>query len=350
MNRRQFSVLGLIGGLAAAGFMPLSAGAQPLPDAIRMVIGSNAVSGDTYQNASIIAEALSAHLGIKVKVDAVGISEAFKAVGRDPRGTTVMFHHDQSYLSHLYGVRGFSDIFSAYKVGPVVSVNPGNAYLVPKQSPYQSVDDLLKAAADGTRVRVGIQAGGVSEIGFSALKNAARLAKPGSEANIVAVNSGSQADKNQQLFDGQVEVINGSVQANEQFTRLPDDDQKAMRFLWLTASREIIEEAPEAGFGQTSREQLLQYVTPAMRVTLDGQQDFVFDKDFFLLYNKDMPDEMVKAIDEALAAIYAKGDVQKTLKSSFFIPHFLPSQEAAAYLKTKDGNYRQVIEAIAAKN
>lgn len=93
---------------AALLAQPIIAQAQDLPRNIRMVIGSNSTGGDTYQAASIVAEALSAELGVNIKVDAVGPSEAFKAVGRDKRGTTIMLHHDQSYLAFLYGIPGRS--------------------------------------------------------------------------------------------------------------------------------------------------------------------------------------------------------------------------------------------------
>ncbi len=64
------------------------------------------------------------------------------------------------------------------------------------------MEDILIAAANGERVRVAIQPGGVSEIGFSAMKNAAAVRKPGSAENIVAVNTSSQAYKNQAMWDG----------------------------------------------------------------------------------------------------------------------------------------------------
>ena len=40
-----------------------------------------------------------------------------------------------AYLGHLYKVRGYSDIFTDYKVGPTVAINPGDAFLVPAASP-----------------------------------------------------------------------------------------------------------------------------------------------------------------------------------------------------------------------
>ncbi|MDI5984458.1 ABC transporter substrate-binding protein [Halomonas sp. M4R5S39] len=313
---------------------------------VRVVIGSTSTGGDTYQNSTIVVDKLAEHLDLNMKVDAVGASSAFRTLDRDSRGNTLMIFHDQSYLGHLYGVEGYENIFEKYTVGPTVAINPGNAYLVPKDSPYQTLDDIIAAVGDGETVRVAIQPGGVSEIGFSALKNAISIEHPGQEDNLVAVNTGSQSDKNQQLFDGQADVINGTVQANEQYTRLPEDDQKAMRFVWLTARQGTIEQAPEDGLGQTTREQLLEYVEPNVHVTMGDDETFTFDKEFFFLYNKDMDPGIVEQIDEALTEIYAEGEIQEVQKNSFFIPNFRPSEEASEYLYEKMSRYEGIIDNI----
>lgn len=314
---------------------------------LRVVIGSKSTGGDTYQNSSIVAEALAKQLDINVKVDAVGASSAFKAIERaGARGNTVMIFHDQSYLGYLYGVSGYENIFEEYIVGPTVAINPGNAYLVPRDSAYQNLEQVMAAAGKGTRVRVAIQPGGVSEIGFSALKNAIKIEYPGMEENLVAINTGSQSDKNQLLFDGQVDLIHGSVQANEQYTRLPADDQKAMRFVWLTARQQTIEQTNPEGLGKTSREELLKYVEPNVNVPMGGGENFTFDKEFFFLYNKDMSPELVAYLDQALTEVFAGGEIQETQKKSFFIPNFMPSDEAQAYLKKKMQKYKEIISAI----
>lgn len=313
---------------------------------VRVVIGSKSTGGDTYQNSSIIAEELAKKLDVNIKVDAVGASAAFKALGRKADGHTIMIFHDQSYLGYLYGVQGYVNIFEEYIVGPTVAINPGNAYLAPKNSPYNSIKDVIDACGQGTKVRVAIQPGGVSEIGFSALKNAVKITYPGMEENLVAVNTGSQSDKNQLLFDGQADVINGSVQANEQYTRLAADDQKAMKFLWLTARNQTIAQANPEGMGETSREDLLKFVDPNAAVTQDGTKNFTFDKEFFVLYNKEMKPELVEYYDTALTEIFAEGKIQETQKKSFFIPNFLPSAGAQEYLKNKMETYRVIIDAI----
>jgi tripartite-type tricarboxylate transporter receptor subunit TctC len=346
--KAMFTVLGA----SALGFalvtLPLAASAQGvIRGNIRVVVGSTSTGGDTYQNAAIVADALAKQLGINAKVDPVGATESFKAIGRDTTGNTIMFFHDQSYLGNLYHVRGYDDIFATYKIGPTVSVNPGNCYLVAKKSPYQTMDDVFAAAAAGTRIRVAIERGGVSEIGFSAMKYAAQLRKPGSESNIVAMNTGSQADKNQLLFDGQADVINCSIQANEQYTRLPAEDQKAMRFIWLTSSKAILEQASPKGLGETSRDEMMKYAEPAVSVPVDAAgKPFVFDKDFFFIYNAKVDPKVVAEIDKALAAVYAAGSIQPALKNAFFIPNFKPSAEAQKYLEAKRDLYKKVIDSI----
>lgn len=336
--------------LAVAVFMwgshVAAADKSPIKGNIRIVIGSKSTGGDTYQNSSIVAQALAEKLGTNVKVDAVGATAAFKALEKASNGNTLMIFHDQSYLGYLYGTKGYEDIFTAYNVGPTVAINPGNAYLAPKSSPYNSIADVIAACGKDEKVRVAIQPGGVSEIGFSALKNAIKLTHPGKEGNLVAVNTGSQADKNQLLFDGQADVINGSVQANEQYTRLPADDQKAMKFLWLTARKETIAQANEQGMGETTRAMLLEFVAPNQSVTQDGKKDFTFDKEFFFLYNKDMSQEIVDYLDKALTEIFAEGKIQEVQKKSFFIPNFKPSAEAKTYLMDKKDQYRVILDAI----
>ena len=276
----------------------------------------------------------------------MGAMAGFRALDRSRNGNTVMIFHDQSYLGNLYGVNGYDNIFEKYTVGPTVSINPGNAYLVPKDSPYKTIDDIIAAAGEGKEIRVAIQPGGVSEVGFSALKNAVKIKYPGKEDNIVAVNTGSQADKNQLLFDDMADVINGSVQANEQYTRLPADDQKAMRFVWLTARNDTIKKTNEEGMGKTSRAELLQYVNPNVSVPQSESDNFTFDKEFFFLYNKEVDPKLVSCIDNALKEVYAEGEIQKELKKSFFIPNFKPSSEAQAYLKDKRDQYAEIIENI----
>jgi len=329
--------------MAVTGFLFAEGQAEDsklLKGNLRVVIGSSSTGGDTYVNSAIVAEALAAELGLNVKVDATGVNGAYDALSRDSSGHTIMIFHDQAYLGYLYGNEAYKNPFENYIVGPTVAINPGNAYLAPKDSPYNTLQDAIDAAGNGTRVRVAIQPGGVSEIGFTAMKNAVAIQYPGMEDNMVAVNTGSQSDKDQLLFDRQADIINGSIQANEQYTRLPDGDIKAMKFLWVTARTQTISQANPEGYGETSRDDLLKYVEPKMA------NNFTFDKEFFILYNKDMDPALVTYFDNALKNIFAAGEIQKTQKKAFFIPNFKASSEASTYLEKKMNTYKGIIASL----
>ncbi len=326
--------------------LPMVAMSAPNFGNIRVVIGSKSTGGDTYQSSAIISEALAKKLDTNIKVDAVGSSAAFQTLRRVKNGSTIMIFHDQSYLGNLYGTRGYYDIFNEFKIGPTFAINPANAYLVPKKSPYNTLDDVIEAVGNGETIRVAIQPGGVSEIGYSAMKNAIKLKYPGKEKNFVAVNTGSQADKNQQLFDGLADVIQGSLPANEQFTRLDASDQKAMKFIWLTSSKDTIANVNKNGFGSLTKEQIYSYAEPEVQVPMDATTNFTFDKEFFFLYNKGMPQDKIDYIDQALKEIFAEGEVQKTLEKAFFVPNFRDSKAAYQHLKDKNDKYKVVLENI----
>lgn len=336
----------LIAAATFAGTGTAVAADGPIPGNLRIVIGSTSTGGDTYQVSAIFAEALAKKLNINAKVDPVGPTPGFKAISQSDDGSTIMLFHDHAYVGYLYKVRGFSDILTEYKIGATIAVNPGDAFLVPAKSPYKSVEDIIQAAAHDKRVRVAIQPGGVSALGFTALKNAVEVRYPGKEGNIAAVNTGSQSDKNQLLFDGNADLINGSVQANEQYTRLPAEDQKAMRFVWITARPQTLEQANPEGMGQTSRAQLLQFATPKASVTFDGKKDWAFDKEFFLIYNKNIKPEFVAAMDKAMTEVFADPAINAALKKSFFIPSFKPSVQAQAYLQDKFDMSKKLIDKI----
>ncbi|EXJ12475.1 ABC transporter substrate-binding protein [Nitrincola nitratireducens] len=344
--KKLLSSLTLAACAVAATLPSFAVADNPIRGNIRVVIGSDSTGGDTYQAASLIANAMSERMKTNVRVDAVGASQAFRFLDRVSNGSTIMFFHDQSYLGNLYGIRGYEDIFEKYTIGQTITINPGDAFVVPKNSPYNNIQELIDAAGQGERIRVAIQPGGVSEIGYTALKNAVKLLYPGQEGNVVAVNTGSQADKNQQLFDRQADIIHGSIQANEQYTRLPEDDQRAMRFLWLTAKNETLSQADPAGFGGTSRDELLQFVEPINVVPMTADNNFTFDKEFFFLYNKDTDPKVLAYYDQVLTDIFAEGKVQEEMKKAFFIPNFRPASEAQEYLSAKKDAYRAIIEAI----
>ena len=311
-----------------------------------MVIGSSSTGGDTYLASSIIAKELSKQISSSIKVDAVGAISAFNILKRSDDGHTIMVFHDQSYLGHIYGHKGYFNIFNDLIVGPTFASNPGNAYLVPKNSAYKNFDDILKAVEQDKKIKVAIQAGGTSEIGFSAMKYAIKMIHPGKESNFMSLNTGSQSDLNQQLFDGQADIIYGSVQANEAYTHLPKDDKKAMRFLWLTANHATMLKTRKEGFGQTNRDSLMSYVTPNIRVPLTKENDFTFDKEFFFLFNKNTDPKIIEYYNQAISEVFKKEQIQSLLSKSFFSPNYRPALTAHKYLQEKSHRISHILDSI----
>lgn len=329
------------------GFLSGSLYAKELPSKVRVVIGSKSTGGDTYQASAIITKALGKKLGVNFKVDAVGSSAGFRTLKRVSDGNTIMIFHDSSYLGLLYGKKTLPNLFKEFIIGPIFAINPGNAYAVPKSSPYKTAEDVIKAVgADNKKVKVSIQPRGVSEIGYSALKNAIKLKYPGKEKNLIALNAGSQASKDQQLFDGLADVISASIQANEQYTQLPKSDQKAMRFIWLTASNKTIQNAPTKGYGKTSRDDMLKWTEGKVDVPMGNGKNFTFEKEFFFVFNTKMDKSIIAQIEKGLQELFAEGEIQETLKKSFFIPKLLTAAESKKRLDQKRMEYQAIIDSI----
>jgi tripartite-type tricarboxylate transporter receptor subunit TctC len=342
-----FSTLGLVVGCGSKNIdsTPLQKRAEELiktPN-IRVVIGSKSTGGDTYEIASLVCQRLRKVLGKNVKVDAVGSSNAFDAIDRVKNGSTIMIFHDQSYLGYLYGTAGYYDIFKYFKIGPTLAINPGTAFATTKNSKFKTINDVINAIGKGEKVRIAIQAGGVSEIGFTQIQNAVYLKYPNMVENLIPVYTGSQADKNQQLFDGQADVIHASVQANEQFTHLPANDQKAMKFLWITAKKSTLKALNKNGYGKTPRSELMKHAEPNVVVPLDKKRNSTFDKEFFMIYNSNMNHEIVKLYNDALAEVFKSKEFNKKLKNAFFVPDFRTSEDSLNFLEEKSGIYEKII-------
>ena len=53
---------------------------------------------------------------------------------------------------------------------------------------------------------------------------------------------------------------------------------------------------------------------------------------------------------DALTEIFDKGEIQERQKEAFFIPNFLPSDEAREHLEQKRDTYEKVIEEISTES
>lgn len=304
-----------------------------IPDRIRVVIGSSSTGGDTYQNSDAVSRYLEDSLGTNMKVDAIGAVQAFSELDRaDDDGNTIMFFHDMAYLGVEYGSINEKNALENWKIGPVVSTNPGNAFLASGDAPYDTMAESaewLKNNPDET-ITVAIEAGGVSEISFDGYYLWVKE-KYGEEVadRIKVYPTGSQEDKNQALWDGNADIINGSIGGNNEYTKEGVESKIKMKFLGITAGNRV-----EGYDIPTFAEQ---------GIEVNGEE-FVFDKQFFFLLPKDIDPNFAKALDEAVAQVVENEDYTSDLAKNAYIPSYISADEAEDYLLEKRKTFQNIIK------
>ncbi|UJL45717.1 hypothetical protein KFZ58_15190 [Virgibacillus sp. NKC19-16] len=300
---------------------------------IRVLIGSTSTGGDTYQ----IADATSRHteeaLGTNMKVDAVGALRAFDELRKaDDDGSTIMFFHDMAYLGVEYGTFGEEDALENWTIGPVVATNPGNAFLTKGDAPYNTMAESAEWLAENPdeTITVAIESGGVSEVVFNGYYLWVEE-EYGTEVSdrIRAYVTGSQQDKNQALWDGNADIIHGSIGANNEYTQNGVEDNIKMKFLGITADERV------EGFDiPTFAEQ---------GITVNGNE-FVFNKEFFFLMPENVDQNFATSLDNAIAEVAENPDYAEDLKTNTYVVNHMPAAEAEEYLLEKRENFRYIIE------
>ncbi|MFC3040762.1 tripartite tricarboxylate transporter substrate-binding protein [Virgibacillus xinjiangensis] len=300
---------------------------------VRVLIGSSSTGGDTYQNADAVSRYTEEVLDTNMKVDAVGALRAFDELGKaKDDGSTIMFFHDMSYLGVEYGSFDESDALENWTIGPVVATNPGNAFLTKADAPYDTMAESAEWLAENPdeTITVALESGGVSEVVFDGYYLWIKE-EFGTEVSdrIHAYVTGSQQDKDQALWDGNADIIHGSIGANKQYTQDGVEDKIKMKFLGITAGERV------EGFDvPTFAEQ---------GITVNGKE-FIFDKEFFFLLPKEVDANFAEALDNAVAEVVENPDYAEDLKTNTYVVNHKPAAEAEEYLLEKRENFRYIIE------
>jgi tripartite-type tricarboxylate transporter receptor subunit TctC len=300
---------------------------------IRVLIGSTSTGGDTYQNADFISRNIEGLLDTNIKVDAVGSERAFNELAKAKNdGSEIMIFHDMAYLGVEYGSSDEKNALEKWTIGPVFATNPGNAFLTKADAPYNTMAEAaewLKNNSDQT-VSVAIEAGGVSQIGFDGFYLWVKE-KYGPEVSdrIKVYVTGSQDDKNQALWDGNVDIIHGSIGSNVEYTKDGVEDKIKMKFLGLTAG-ERVEGYDISTFAEQG-------------ITVNGKE-FVFDKEFFFILPKDIDSKFVESLDKAVAEATENEEYQSNLLKNAYVANYKPAAEASDYLLEKRETFRYIIQ------
>ncbi|WP_102347743.1 tripartite tricarboxylate transporter substrate-binding protein [Bacillus sp. Marseille-P3661] len=300
---------------------------------IRVLIGSTSTGGDTYQIADLISRNIAETLDTNIKVDAVGSERAFNELAKAKNdGSEVMVFHDMAYLGVEYGSFDEKNALENWTIGPVFATNPGNAFLTSADAPYNTMAEAAEWLKNNPseELSVAIEAGGVSQIGFDGFYLWVKE-QYGTEVSdrIKVYVTGSQKDKDQALWDGNVDIIHGSIGANNEYTKDEVDSKIKMKFLGLTAGDRV-----EGYDIPTFAEQ---------GITVNGKE-FVFDKEFFFILPKDIDQTFLTALDQAVAKAAETDGYQNDLLKNAYMANYKPQAESVDYLLEKRDTLRYIIQ------
>lgn len=298
----------------------------------RVVIGSTSTTGDSYMIADVAMRYIAKELNADTKVDAVGAGPAFEAIINEKAdGTTIMMFHDMTYLGISFGA--FEDKYALENmvVGPRVGQNPGSLFAASKSAPYEDMKEMAEwlVANPAEVVRVAVEAGGVSHIGFiSYYEWVSETYGQDVAERIQVVVGGSTAEKSQMLWDGNTDVIFADYSSLLQYTEEGVDEKLAMKFVG------VLDEIDGDG-------------TPSykdMGITLNGEP-FVFSKDFVIYLPKDIDPAYVAELDKAVEAISTNPEFIEAMQTLKYKVAYMPSAEADTFIKAKRDSLDALIKA-----
>jgi tripartite-type tricarboxylate transporter receptor subunit TctC len=289
---------------------------------VRVVIGSTSTTGDSYMIADVASRYLAKELGANMKVDAVGAGPALDAVDTAKAdGTTMMIFHDMTYLGISFGAFDEKYALENMVVGPRIGQNPGACFAASTNAPYSDMAEMAEYAKanPGTKIRLSVEAGGVSHIAFISYYEwvAATYGQEVADQFVVVVG-GSTAEKCQLLWDGNTDVIFADYSSLIQYTEEGVEDQLKMKFLGLLDRIEGVDVKTYADMG----------------ITLNGEP-FVFSKDFVVYLPKDCPQELVDEIDAAAKAICENQEFINEMNELTYKAAYMPSAEAKTFIYEK---------------
>ena len=326
-------LLSLILVCALALGLTASASAAGLYDGqrVRVVIGSTSTSGDTYLMTETACRYLSKYLNADVKVDAVGASEAYNAMKTSkPDGMTIMSFHDMTYLSVLFGTYDESYSLDHYVIGPRIGQNPGCCFYVREDAPYNTMKEIAEylAADKEATLRVAIEAGSVSHVGFAAYYVwVAQTYGAEVAAQMKVALSGSTSTKLQMLWDGNIDLLFADYSGQKQYTEEGVDADLKLKFVGMLDDIEGVEGLP------------MMYDDG---ITLGGEP-FHFSKDFLLYLPEGTDQAYVDELDAAMEKVAADPDFIADMKALTYTPAVLGSAEASAFIKAKADTMAAII-------
>lgn len=298
---------------------------------VRIVIGSTSVSGDSYMVAETVNQYLKKYLKCESKVDAVGANEALNTIASaKPDGLTMMMFHDMTYLGVLFEAYDEMYALENMVVGPRIGQNPGSCFAAKADAPYANLKEAAEwlVANPDKVLRVSVEAGGVSQIGFVAYYAWVKETYGQSVADRVRIILGGSTDKKlSQIWDGLTDVIFADYSSLLQYTLEGVDAQLALKYVGMLDNIAGIDGLPVMGdFGVTM-----------------GGEPFYFSKDFLIYLPKGTSQEVLDELDAAMAKVAADPDFQAAMTKLTYAGNVLSSADAKEFIYNKRDTIASVL-------
>lgn len=269
---------------------------------VRVVIGSTSTGGDSYMIADMVTRYLGEEMGFNGKVDPVGNAAALDAISTAKGdGTTIMMFHDMTFTSVLFGAVGPEYALENLTVGPRIGVNPGGCFAANAGVPYNSLHEAADWLSQNPSevVRVNIEAGSASHLCFVVwymwVKDTYGEEVAG---RIKAVVGGTTDEKKQRLWDGNTDIIYADYSSCVEFTKEGVDPQLAMKI-----------------FDTSGKVEGTDLISMAEDDIIFQGENFSFNKDFFMIFPKDMDENIVNELAAAMQKVTENPEFQKEMSA-----------------------------------
>ncbi|MDO4749667.1 MAG: hypothetical protein Q4A39_02370 [Eubacteriales bacterium] len=298
---------------------------------IRVVIGSTSVTGDTYLTSDLVTRMISEKYECNIKVDPIGAGRALEEIVTVKGEDTIMMFHDMTYLGVLFGAYDEED----YKlenmiVGASYGFNPGDSFSAVASAPYDTIAELGQWMSENPTetVRLAVEAGGVSQLGFNAIYM--WISETYGEeiaANLKAFVTGSTDEKLQALWDGNCQGIYAAASAVEEYTLDGVDDQLKLKVIGLMGG------SIEGKDWPTFEEQGIAI----------GGTPFVFTKEYIACYGLGASKEFVAAMDAAFEDVCNSTEYIEAIEALGYKAQCLTSEEVNEHIYNKRAEMAAVI-------
>lgn len=272
---------------------------------IQMIVSMGA-GGDTDFNARTYAKYLEQELGQSVVV--TNITGNGGAIGSEdvknsaPDGYKALFYHTCLNINQATGIADYGS--EAFETVAVVGKSSGEAVVVRKDAPYNSMSELIQYTKDHPdAVKIAANTGATSHW-------ASVVLQVEEDAAFNIVNTSSSAERVAGLLGGHLDVIINPIGTVQDYIKSGD-----FKYLAVTT--------PER----------LDYM-PDVPTCKEQGVDLAYTLAYYVMFPKGTPKEICDKFAEAFKNISEKPEYAEEIKTAYNqTPYFLGGQEAIDYIQ-----------------